>query len=145
MNADVVARNQESVRHLKELVAHLTDGDLARSVGDGWTVSTALAHLAYWDRRAAILLTRWQKQGITPDDSDSSVINEASAALWSAVPPRAAAQIAIDSADAANKAVAALSDDMAQQIMTGNAGVALKRFEHREEHIEQIQKALGTH
>src|SRR5205823_3132820 len=104
---------------------HLTDGDFTQSVGDGWTVSTVLAHLAYWDRRAAILLTRWRQQGVTPEESDASVINEASAALWSAVPPRAAAQIAIDSADAANKAVAALTDDMAQQIMNGNAGVAL--------------------
>jgi hypothetical protein len=30
-------------------------------------------------------------------------------------------------------------------IRNGNSGVALKRFEHRDKHIEQIQRALGTH
>src|SRR5258708_24467005 len=135
MNSDLVAQNQESTRHLKELVVRLTEADLARSVGEGWTVATVLGHLAFWDRRAAILLTRWRREGITPE-SDNGVINEASADLWSAIAPRAAAQLVTDSADAADKAIAALTAEMVQQILNGDTGVNLKRFEHRGEHIE---------
>jgi len=142
MNSDLVAQNQESTKRLKELVTHLTEADLARSVGDGWTVATVLGHLAFWDRRAALLLPRWQREGITPELYDTSIINEASVDLWSAISPGAAAQLVTDSADAADTAIAALSAEMVQEILNGDTGVNLKRYGHREEHIEQIQRAL---
>ena len=49
-----VAENSRQRDRLKALVGRLSDGDLRRPLGEGWTVSTALAHMAFWDRRALI-------------------------------------------------------------------------------------------
>jgi hypothetical protein len=45
-------------QRLQVLVARLDDAELAYPLGDEWTVAAVLAHLAFWDRRAAILLAR---------------------------------------------------------------------------------------
>jgi uncharacterized damage-inducible protein DinB len=45
------ARNTEATRRLRELVATLSDADLAAPLGGGWTVAMALGHLAFWDGR----------------------------------------------------------------------------------------------
>ena len=44
-------RNAEATNRLQALVARLEETDLARSLGGGWTVRFALAHLAFWDAR----------------------------------------------------------------------------------------------
>ena len=52
--SDHVARNREQLERLRRLVARLGDDDLRRELPDGWTVADALAHLAFYDRRAQI-------------------------------------------------------------------------------------------
>ena len=44
---DRIARMVAEGERLRELVAGLTDADLATPVGDGWTVGAALAHVAF--------------------------------------------------------------------------------------------------
>src|SRR2546427_7413164 len=61
-----VARNNAERARLEALVARLTDADLRRPLAAGWTVAGVLAHLAFWDQRAFILLDRWQREGVTP-------------------------------------------------------------------------------
>ena len=43
-----------------ELIACLDEDSFKCDVGSGWTVSTLLCHLAFWDQRALFLLRQWQ-------------------------------------------------------------------------------------
>ena len=56
MESSHLSRNQAALQRLAELAARLTEEDLARSLGGGWTIKAALAHLAFWDRYASALL-----------------------------------------------------------------------------------------
>src|SRR5690242_7471536 len=83
--------NREGLERLRRLTS-LTDAELGSDAGDGWTVTTILGHLAFFDR---MLLLRWdtyEKEGVftelTPAHFD--LMNFAGAAGWSALPPRVA-------------------------------------------------------
>src|SRR4051794_93395 len=58
---DINAANDTGLARLEAVVSRLTPADLDIDLGDGWTVATALAHATFWDRRAAILLGRWEQ------------------------------------------------------------------------------------
>src|SRR3972149_6549107 len=79
-------------RRLEPLAARLSDEGLGRDLGDGWTVAVALAHLAFWDRRALYGLRRWAADGTPVNADDDHILNEALVAQWRALPARRAAE-----------------------------------------------------
>jgi hypothetical protein len=142
-----VADNDRERERLRALVRRLGDQDLAQPLAGGWTVSVALAHLAFWDQRIVVLLDEWARRGPgwTPppgDERDVDWINDAAKTLCLALPPRAAAELALSVAEAADRRVAAVSD----AILEANArapSLNLRRAEHRREHLDEIERALG--
>ncbi|MBM3947974.1 MAG: hypothetical protein FJ312_01785 [SAR202 cluster bacterium] len=72
---NILDDNASQRRRLEALVSRLTDDD--RDVGNSWTIAASLAHLAFWDRRAALLLRRWERKGPQPDEPDVDLLNEA--------------------------------------------------------------------
>jgi hypothetical protein len=102
--------------------------------------------MAFWDRRVVAQLARWRSQGRGPgpqDEFDSVVINEASLAQWQALPPRAAANEALAAAEAADQAVAQADPAVLQQVIAQQGPFSLPRAIHREEHLDQIERALS--
>jgi hypothetical protein len=141
---DYVASNAQSNAELRALVARLTDTDLARNLGEGWTVAAMLAHLAFFDFRASALLDRWRQTGViagSPIDAD--LINAASEHLLLAIPPRRTADLVLEAAEAADQRVAAIGNDFLARIEAAGRPITLNRAEHRRDHIVQIEKALG--
>jgi uncharacterized damage-inducible protein DinB len=141
-----VAENDASRNRLAALVAKLSDKELAHPMPAGWTVASVLGHVAYWDQRVVILLDAWQKAGIAvmpPKDNDASLdwINDAAKPLLLAMPPRTEATVAIQVAEAADRAVAALPDAFVEA--APGAGISLNRAHHRKEHLDEIEAALG--
>jgi hypothetical protein len=104
VDADLLAENEASHRQLAALVARLTDDDLARDVGGGWTVAMALAHLGFWDARAALLLERYAEGAPHHHIPEwyEGLFNEALEAQWRALEPRAAAEHAVAAAEHAS-------------------------------------------
>ena len=94
--------NSEGLERLRRLRS-LSDAELAKDAGDGWTVSTVLAHMAFFDR---MLIPRWdtyEKDGafveMIPKHFD--LINDAGASDRSAFQPRAAVAKCIEAAEGA--------------------------------------------
>jgi hypothetical protein len=135
-NAAVTAR-------LEALVGRLSDADLGRDLGGGWTVSVALSHLAFWDRRIAYMLDRWVRDGTPHFEQDDEMINAALEALHQVVDPRAAGRLAVESARAADTAIARTPDEIAETLIAEGDAYLLRRTGHRTEHIEQIEAGLG--
>lgn len=141
-DSSILSENAAVTARLKALVARLGDTDLARDLGGGWTVSVALSHLAFWDRRIAYMLERWMRDGTPHVELDDDVVNNALEAVHQAVEPRAAARLAVESARAADAAIARAPDAIANQLIAEDHGYLLRRTGHRTEHIEQIEAAL---
>src|SRR5438874_638897 len=139
-----VERNKAELARLRTLVAKLSDADMAKSLGDGWTVGAALAHLAFWDQRAAVLIERWEKEGVKSDPYNSEVINRASLPHWLALPPSAVKDLVVKAAEAADKKLEGTKQEILDWVdKQEDPPLRVIRGLHRAEHIEQIERTLG--
>lgn len=138
----ITAENAKEREHLKGLIEQMSDDDLRHPLEAGWTVSSVLAHLAFWDRRASTLIEKWMREGITPSTIDTDVINEVTRMLCLAIPPRRAAEIALAAAEEIDRAIEQLSPEMLAEIETNGKTVHLNRAPHRREHLADIEQVL---
>jgi hypothetical protein len=144
MEPELLVQNELERDRLATLVEKLNDGDLAHDLGDGWTVGVALAHLAFWDERAALLLERYVEG--TPHhhipDWYEDLLNQTLEPQWRALPAREAATLAVAAAEHVTRALRTLDDDLCARLEANEEGYILRRFNHRQEHIDQIEAAL---
>ena len=140
-----IEANARGRERLRALVSELTDDELALPVGDGWTIAAILAHLAFWDYRVLALMTRWKRVGIGPSPIDVDGVNDAMKPLCLAIPPREAARLAIHAAEAVDAELANLPEDLRPGIdaLVREGKFRLNRSIHRNEHLDQIQRALA--
>lgn len=138
--------NQASREELAELIGRLDERSFKCAVGRGWTVSTLLCHLAFWDQRVLFLLREWQRSGLDVCRLNSLAvhsINEAAKAISQAVPGPVAARLALDSAAAVDSQLAQISEALAGQIASAGFERFLNRSLHRREHLQKIEEALA--
>jgi hypothetical protein len=148
MAPSYVTENNEQRARLRALVERLSDSDLARPLDAGWTVGAVLAHLAFWDQRTLVLIERWEKEGPRTlprsiDDKDVDWVNDSAKALCLALPPRAAAHLALATAEAVDRRVEALSNELVAANAAAGKPLNLFRAEHRREHLDEIEHAFG--
>lgn len=141
MDSSYVEQNAASRQRLHDLVARLSDGDLARPMGEHWTVATALAHLAWWDRYALAAIESWARNGQPPRTGEAREVNQAALADWRALPGTLAAQLAIEAAEAVDARVAELPDALSTTIAAERPRL-LERSLHRSEHLGEIELSL---
>jgi len=137
-------RNREALDRLRRLTT-LTDAELAKDTGNGWSVATVLGHMAFFDR---MLLLRWdtfEKDGVfaelTPNHFD--LINHAGAGDWSVLAPRAAVARCIEAAEGAVARIEALPEKAVAVARETNRPALLQRILHWGPHLEQIESAIG--
>jgi hypothetical protein len=139
--------NKAATADLRALVETLSDADLAVDLGEGWTVSMALAHLAFWDEWHVARWVHAAEAGqLAPPAADTEVTNRANEALvstWRALPPRATVQLVLDAADAVDEYTADLADEALDAARERDGSRWFERFPHRRDHIDQISRALG--
>lgn len=143
-----VAQNDAQRERLRALVERLPDPDLARPLAAGWTLAGSLAHLALWDRRIVILVDQWTRAGASAvpaalDHDAVHWVNDAAKPLCLALPPRAAARLAVEAAEAADRSVAGLAEAFLAANAAAGSPVNLLRAQHRKEHLDEIERALG--
>ena len=143
-----VAPNNAERKRLEVLAARLSEADLRRPLGAGWTVAGVLAHLAFWDQRIVVLLERWRRDGpaaVPPPLDHASVdwVNDAAKPMLLALAPREAARLATAIAAAADAAVEGLPDAFVAANAAAGSPVNLLRAEHRREHLDEIERALA--
>jgi hypothetical protein len=138
MAIDHVAENRDQLERLKSVVGRLSDADMARDLGDGWTIADALGHLAFYDRRAAILLERFAREGVFASPYDYETINLALLHLTRRMPPRAIADEVVAAAEAADRAATVIPEALFAEIERRQE-VKLSRAEHRKSHLDQIE------
>jgi hypothetical protein len=136
-----IERNRASTARIRALAARLTDQEMQQPVGEHWTVAIALAHLAYWDRRVLYVLDRTEQEGKLFVPEIDIVVNDLSLPLWAAIPPRDAARIAIERAEALDRRLETYPAGLLQEVNAYNRRW-VERALHRNEHLDDVDAAL---
>lgn len=138
-----ISNNSDSLNRLRRFAAAVTLDELRREVGAGWSVASILLHMAFWDRRASLLIARWMEDGVQDSPIDSDIVNDSVKEFLLAVPAEAAPRLALKAAEEADEAVAKLPPSMLSAIEGHDVHVRLDRAHHRNQHLDEIEKALG--
>jgi hypothetical protein len=141
------ARNAAERARL-ESFARRSEADLSRDLGGGWTVATALAHVAFWDRFAHERLRLWLRDRTTVPTSQPLVdaLNDGLLHQWRRIPAVNAAREALAAAEAIDAAISGMSDEAIEayraSLAPGQQPLFLDRTRHRKEHADQIEAVL---
>jgi hypothetical protein len=136
-------RNRASTRRIRVLAARLTDEELQHRVGEHWTVAVALAHLAFWDGRVLYVLDMTERYGKLCAPEIDILVNDLSLPLWAAIPPRAAARIAVETAEALDNWLESFPPAFLEEIYM-HYERWVERALHRGEHLDEIEAALRS-
>lgn len=139
------ALNDTQRARLETFIKGQSDADLERPLPAGWTVAGVLAHIAFWDQRAFLLLDQWEKTGQAPVAIDGGAVdwvNDASKPMFLAMPPRRAAELTLSIARATDAKIAGLRDDLIEKNKAAGTPVSLDRAEHRKEHLDEMESVL---
>jgi len=139
-----VAQNDIEHARLRALVTRSSDADLARAMPAGWTVAAVLGHLAFWDQRVLTLIEAWERGAPPPPHHQGDVdwINDAGKPFLLALPPRKAAEMAVTIAEAVDRRVAALPEELVAKNAAAGGPLNLSRAVHRKEHLDEIERVL---
>lgn len=136
-----IEHNHASTERIRALVERLTDEELQCPVGQHWTVTIALAHLAFWDWRVIHLLDSLERDGKLNPPQIDIVVNDLSLPFWAAIPPRKAAQLAIQAAEALDARLEELPPALLEEVNTVNERWVVRAL-HRNEHLDEVDAAL---
>jgi len=141
LDRSFVELNRASTQRIRDLAARLSDEELQHPVGAHWTVAIVFAHLAFWDRRVMYVLDMTEREGKLFIPEIDIIVNDLSLPLWAAIPPREAARIAIETAEALDKRLEKYSPALLEEIFNYNKRWVIRAL-HRGEHLDEAEAAL---
>jgi len=139
-DGETLERNASTLERLRALAASMSADDLERSLGGGWVVATAFAHLAFWDRRQAHTLRHFVETATVIEEDETT--NPSLEPLLFAIPPHQAVELALEAAELVNATVEGLDAAARAAVDGGEHAYLTRRWAHREEHMAQIEAAL---
>jgi uncharacterized damage-inducible protein DinB len=141
LDVSFVQLNRAATERLRRLVNGLSDEQLQTRLGEHWTIAICLAHMAFWDRRVMYVLDLTGKEGKVVSPDIDVFVNDLSLPLWAAIPAREAARLAVEWADACDKALEAFPESLLQQVYDNRKRNVVRAL-HRNEHLDEIDLAL---
>jgi hypothetical protein len=141
MDRSFIERNRASTNRIRKMAASLSEEEMKQPVGEHWTVSIVMAHLAFWDRRVMYVLEMSKRDGKVHIPNIDIFVNDLSLPLWAAIPPKEAARIAIETAETLDQELEAYPQDLLEEIYIYNKRW-VDRSLHRGEHLDQADAAL---
>ena len=146
MSADraYVEANTRERERLRGLVERLDEAALTTPVNEYWTVAGVLGHMAYWDVRFQVLAEKIERgEPWAPGDAEpeGDWLNDSTRPLIHAIEPRAAAKLALRTAEETDSLAATLPLDRLWPD-DPNSPISPARGEHRGEHLDEIEAAL---
>lgn len=137
-------RNRAANQRIRDMASRLSESEMKTQVGEHWTVGIVFAHLAFWERRVMYVLDMTEKEGKLFVPEIDIFVNDLSLPLWAAIPPKQAAQIAIESADAVDRRLENFPPALLEEIFTYNKRW-VERSLHRNSHLDEADEALTRH
>jgi hypothetical protein len=114
-------------------------------VGEHWTIAIVFAHLAFLDRRALYVLDATERAGKVVNPDFDIFVNDLALPLWAAIPPREAARICLETAEALDKRLETYPANLLELIRAERKRYLFRAY-HRNEHLDEAEAALvGGH
>ncbi len=143
MERQYVIENNRERERLKELVNSITDEELKLVIyKEGWTIAVMLAHIAFWDERRRVMLELWREKGVAQSPYFEDIFNDSLLPILLLIPPRKAAELAVETADALDRELQELPPPMIKDIEALKEPFALNRGIHRKMHLDEIEAFL---
>jgi len=136
-----IEQNRASTERIRKLVSKLSDKQLQHPVGEHWTVAIALAHLAFWDRRMLYVLDKTERDRKLFVPEIDILVNDISLPLWAVIPPREAARLGVDTAQALDKRLEEFPPELLEELYQHNKRWVVRAL-HRDEHLNEVDEAL---
>ncbi len=143
LDRSFVQLNRASTERLRLLMKRLSEKELQHPMPDGWTVAVALAHLAFWDRRVMYALDQTEQEGKLVTPEIPLFANDVVLPLFAAIPPAAAARLAVETAQTLDKRLETFREDRLEELVEYNKRWVIRAM-HRGEHLDDIDKALKS-
>jgi hypothetical protein len=154
--AELLEKVRVSRAEFEALLAQFTDGQMLQSVLPGnWSPKDALAHVAWWERRAHVVISA-VINGREPEYSlDESDVDNVNRQTYQANRLRPLAEIRSEEI-AAYRALVALAESLSDNDLTNPEKFAWTKgkslsvliewntFAHYDEHMPDLQKVLKT-
>ncbi len=144
LDRSFIERNRTSTNRIRALAERLSDEELQHPVGEHWTVAITLAHLAFWDRRVMFVLDETERQGKLYTPQIDIVVNDLLLPFWAAIPPRQAARLGLETAQALDKRLEEYPAGLLEEIYTFNKRW-IDRSIHRGDHLDEVEAAVMRH
>jgi hypothetical protein len=141
MDRSFVELNHASTERMHALTARLSDQELLTPTGQHWTAAIVMAHLAFWDRRILYVLDMTKRDGRLFIPEIDIFVNDLSLPLWAAIPPRAAASIAVETAETLDERLATFPEHLLDEIYRYNKRWVVRAL-HRGEHLDEVDATL---
>jgi uncharacterized damage-inducible protein DinB len=145
MDRSYVTENDAERARLKAFVTRLTDDEMARSMGHGWTVGVGLMHLAFWDRLWLAKFEEWERTGVVkipPVRDFVHGINDGMLPWWRTIAPAQVKHEVIVAAEAADSKAESLPETLVEAILSVRPRTLIRAI-HRRHHLDQIERALA--
>ncbi len=136
-----VELNRAATERMRALAARLTDAEFQHPVGQHWTVAIVFAHLAFLDRRALWVLDATEREGRVVNPDYNIFVNDLSLPFWAAIPPREAARLALETADAVDRRLESYPPALLEAIHAEYKRYVFRAY-HRTEHLDEAEAAL---
>ena len=143
LDRSFVQLNRASTERIRGLVKRLSEKDLQHPMPDGWTVASALVYIAFWDRRVLYALDMTEREGKLVTPQIETFVNDIALPLFAAIPPSAAARLAVDTAQSLDKRLEGFSQDRIEELYNYNKRWVLRAL-HRGEHLDDVDAALKS-
>jgi len=129
---------------LTNLLSNLTPVELNLTLPNDWTVSTALAHLAFWDQWVVARWRRFREIGGFDeiDDIVMDLVNEAAVPAWTALTAGETVAMALASARHVSDTVSNLPEVARAAAVDTGRNSMLDRSLHWDPHLQEITDTM---
>jgi len=137
-----IERNRASTQRIRALAERLKDEEMRTPLGEHWTISMMFVHMSFWDRRALLVLEKTEQDGrLNTTGAVDMVVNDIMLPVIAAVPPREAARIVVETADALDRKLETYPPALLEEVYACYDRW-VERYWHRNVHLDEAEAAL---
>jgi hypothetical protein len=140
-----LADSKRELSRLKGLLERLSDEEMGRQIGHGWTVGAALMHCAFWDRMVTLRREWWERGDPYYAPLERDALNNALLPQWLAIPPDEVRTQALEAAEAVHRNLTSFPGDQLLRYIASGRGMWMLFHTafHRRLHLDEIERALA--
>ena len=142
MNTQIILKsNRKSTERMQQIIHGLSEEELSKAIGNNWSISVTLAHLAFWDQRVIHVIETTKKNNVLNAPLFDDQLNDILAPILEAIPPAEAAKIAVNIAGTLDRLLEECPPELINQMMAVNNRL-VERSLHRNDHLAEIESMI---